>query len=154
MLKPGNDLRVFVDTNVFINAMLGDSTSMYFFTSVVHRHRLVLSTSVIQELFEVIQRKFPEKEEHARQFLEILPFELVTTPSFDRTQQVSEQIPMITDPHDVHILVSCWLAECDVLVSQDKHFHNRRIKEKLCVMRVDEFQGKYGEVELGRNSIG
>lgn len=154
MLKPENDLRVFVDTNVFINAMLGDSASMYFFTNIVQRHCLVLSTSVIQELFEVIQRKFPEKEEHARQFLEILPFELVSTPSFDRTQQVSEQIPMIADPHDVHILVSCWLAECDVLVSQDKHFHNRRIKEKLCVLRVEDFLAAFSKIELGRNSIG
>lgn len=154
MLKSENDLRIFVDTNVFINAMLGDATSIFFFAVVAQKYRLVLSTSIIQELFEVVHRKFPYREEEARKFLDLLPFELVYTPSFDRTQFLSQAIPAIADPHDVHVLVSCWLSECDLLISEDKHFHSRKIKERLCVMKVGDFLKVYQGIEKEKGSIG
>lgn len=144
MLKHENKLRVFADTNVFIDAIMGNQASIEFFQHVCTNNQLVLSTSVLQEFFQVIDHKFPEQARLAREFLDFLDCEIVPTPVREKILLLAQQIPLIRDPDDVHVLVSCWLADCDLLVTQDKHFHTTRIRDQMKVLRTQDYLCQYG----------
>lgn len=74
-------MRIMLDTNVLI--------SMLFFPSerfktvldyITRKHKLVLSSFVIDELFAVTDRKFPTKRHAVDSFLSDLSYELVYMP--------------------------------------------------------------------------
>ena len=74
-------MRVLVDTNVILSAILfprGGATAV--FTEVVENHQLVLSDYTIGELYEVFERKFPDKVPALDSFIDTLTYEAVTPP--------------------------------------------------------------------------
>ena len=71
-----------LDTNVLLSALLFPNTKMnaimnYIFT----HHQLVLSSYVVDELKQVIKRKFPSKEKAINKLLMLMSFEYVYTPN-------------------------------------------------------------------------
>ena len=74
-------MRVMIDTNILISAFLFPSERM---DMLIHRittkHRLVISSYVIEELFDVARRKFKDKYKVLDALLSQLPYELVYTP--------------------------------------------------------------------------
>ena len=53
-------MRIMLDTNVLLSAVIFRSTSMWkMMTKIMTDHRLVLSSYVIDECYEVVQRKKP-----------------------------------------------------------------------------------------------
>ena len=74
-------MRIMLDTNVLISALLFPGTKMdammnYIFTN----HQLVLSSYVVDELKNVVRRKFPGKEMIINKLLMMMSFEYVYTP--------------------------------------------------------------------------
>lgn len=144
MSKSNEKLRVFVDTNVFISAIYGSKSCVLFLHHVENACQLVLCTAVINELFEVIRRKFPGKISNADHFLTRLDFELIETPSGQVLEEYRNQVPFIVDEKDFDILVSAWIACPGVLVSGDvKHFHTTEIKKAFEVMTPSTFLKTY-----------
>ena len=106
--------RVLVDTNVIISAFLfPNSTPARALALVLDEHRLVLSRWVIDELHEVVERKWPERGPALEGFFLELDYDLAE-PSDPR-------VP-ISDPKDQPILDAAIAAAVDVIVSGDKHF--------------------------------
>lgn len=73
-------MRIMLDTNVLISALLFPGTKMdammnYIFTN----HQLVLSSYVVDELKNVVRRKFPGKEMIINKLLMMMSFEYVYT---------------------------------------------------------------------------
>ena len=74
-------MRIMLDTNVLISILVFDSKSLKeMLLKIVDNNTLVLSTYVIEELKEVIKRKFPTKTEDLDKFLYSLTFEIYFTP--------------------------------------------------------------------------
>ena len=74
-------MRVMVDTNILISMLLFPGRRYDDLIETINsEHTLVLSSFVIDEFWDVIKRKFPQKEEAADRFLTKLAYELAYTP--------------------------------------------------------------------------
>ena len=81
--------------------------------------RLVLSSYVIEELFDVVRRKFPNQEKAVDNFLSRIPYELVYTPNLPEPGLFG-----IRDPDDYAVLYSAVTEDVDIFVTGDKDFEN------------------------------
>lgn len=113
-------MRVMIDTNILISALVFPSRTMdAVIAKVTTEHRLVLSSYVIDEFLDVIQRKFPGKADAARHFLNQLHHEQVHTPD-----QIQNGLFPIRDEDDYPVLYSAVTEDVDIFVTGDRDFEN------------------------------
>ena len=101
-------------------------------------HTIVLSSYIIDELKEVVKRKFSTKYEYLDKFLIELPYELVYTPEVINI----DKYPFIRDKKDLPILVSAINEGVDILLTGDKDFSELDI-EKPDIFTPSEFLNIY-----------
>ena len=90
-------MRVMLDTNVLISVIIFKSKVMTDMMSIVlTKHRLVLSSYVIEELKQVVARKFEGKSRALEEFLSALPYDFVYTPDL-----MDQELFTIRDPADL-----------------------------------------------------
>jgi uncharacterized protein len=131
-----NALRVFVDSNVLVSAVLSEaSISSKLLTLLIEQHHLVICSYSITEISKVIHRKFSKIIPKWDKFLTTLEFEIAYTPSDLSTVKV----PYIRDPKDLPILVSAMVAQPDIIVSGDLDFRTPEIQEYFTVMTPGDF---------------
>ena len=141
-------LRVFVDTNVIISAILSQtSVSSKFLHFVILEHELLICSYTIEEIHRVIERKFPNRISLWQTFLSALEYELIETPT-----EISRlnQLP-IRDVHDVPILCSALLCKPDYLVTGDHDFFTEEIRVQLQVISPADFLEKYSNHDRSMN---
>ena len=113
-------VRIMVDTNILLSAMLfPDERMNELMRKAAVKNRLVLSSHVIDELFDVIRRKFPNQEKTADVFLSRIPYELVYTP-----RQPEPGLFEIRDPDDYAVLYSAITEDVDIFITGDKDFED------------------------------
>lgn len=140
-----NKLRIFVDTNILISAILsGNSMSSKVLRTIINKYELVICSYTIAEAQSVIKRKFPRFINYWDQFLSSLEFEMIYTPMEFSTYQV----PYIRDPKDLPILVSIVLAEPDIVITGDLDFHTSELKERFSIMTPSDFLEAFGDEYL------
>ncbi len=116
-------MRVMLDTNVLISALLFPSSQMeQLFRVISSEHTLVLSSYVIDEMHRVVSRKFPTKLAALENFLSRLSYELVYTPKI-----IEKQLCEIRDPADYPVLHSALTEGIDIFLTGDKDFQNLEI---------------------------
>ena len=131
-------MRVMLDTNVIISALLFPSAKMNaMMQCVLMKHRLVLSSYVVDELKRVVRRKFPQKEAVIDKLLTMLSFEYAYTP-----EKVEDGLFYIRDIKDYPVLYTAILEDVDVLVTGDRDFADIDI-EKPEMMTPAEFIEKF-----------
>ena len=132
-------MRIMLDTNVLLSAVIFRSTSMWkMMTKIMTDHRLVLSSYVIDECYEVVQRKKPALISALDRLFESIPFEMVHTP---------QNLPehgwfVIRDKDDEKVLYSAIAADVDVLITGDKDFCDIEI-EKPEILTPSQFVERY-----------
>lgn len=127
-----------LDTNVIISALLFPSAKMNaMMQCVLMKHRLVLSSYVVDELKRVVRRKFPQKEAVIDKLLTMLSFEYAYTP-----EKVEDGLFYIRDIKDYPVLYTAILEDVDVLVTGDRDFADIDI-EKPEIMTPTEFIEKF-----------
>lgn len=132
-------MRIMLDTNILISAILFRSESLSrFIEKVAEEYTLVLSTYVVDELKAVVERKFPTKVKAIEKFLTVLSFELEYSP------EDYDGVPLfeIRDDKDYMVLHSAIIAEVDILITGDRDFENIEI-ERPEIMTPKEFLEKY-----------
>ena len=111
-------MRVMIDTNVLISALLFPSERMNsLFHKITTEHQLVLSSYVVDELLNVARRKFKSKVKAIDLLLSQLPYELVYTP-----ENLKPGLFEIRDKKDYPVLYSAVAEDVDVFVTGDKDF--------------------------------
>lgn len=111
-------MRVMLDTNVLLSALLFPSERMNrMLQFIFERHRLVLSSFVVEELADVVQRKFPAKAKAIDALLSSMSFELVYTP-----KEMEQDLFEIRDRKDYPVLYTAIAEDVDVLITGDKDF--------------------------------
>ena len=132
-------MKVMVDTNVLISALVFRSESL---TNLIEKaaeeYTLVLCSYVIDELYTVIERKFPKHKSTINRFLSKLSFELVYSPKEIEGEKLFE----IRDENDYIILHTAIIEGIDVIVSGDKDFKSIEI-ERPEILTPSEFLLKY-----------
>ena len=130
-------MRIMLDTNVLISALLFPGTKMdammnYIFTN----HQLVLSSYVVDELKNVVRRKFPGKEMIINK---LLSFEYVYTPG-----SMESGLFNIRDIKDYPVLYTAIIEDVDILVTGDKDFSDIDV-EKPKIMSPTQFMENFLE---------
>ena len=126
-----------LDTNVLISMFVFKSFNSVI-DKITQKHSIVLCSYVIDELHEVIERKFPDKQKNIERFLMKLPFELVYTPKTIEEHDLFT----IRDADDEKVLYSAIIADVDILLTGDKDFSDIEI-EKPEILTPSAFLEKY-----------
>ncbi len=110
-------MRIMLDTNVIISALLFPSIEMdALLESVLHEHTLVMASYVVEELLRVVDKKFPRHKAVVKTMLNEIYFEGIETPT---------HIPLdlgIRDMDDSPILFTALIGSVDILITGDKDF--------------------------------
>ncbi|MHC6203603.1 putative toxin-antitoxin system toxin component, PIN family [Breznakiellaceae bacterium SP9] len=134
-------MRIMLDTNILISMALFPSSKMNALKKTICKyHQIILCSYVVDELKDVVRRKFPMRQTDVDVFLQTLPYILVYTPDYINTTIY----PYIRDASDVPVLVSAILEDADILLTGDKDFSVIEIA-KPEILTVTEFLGKYAE---------
>lgn len=132
-------MRVMLDTNILISIAIFNSNKLKeLLIKICDNHTLVLSSYIIEELEEVVNRKFPNQKMSLRKFLYQLPYELNYTP----LDVINNSEIEIRDPKDLPILNSAIVSDVDIFITGDKDFEEVQI-EKPVIMTAIEFLEKY-----------
>jgi len=121
-------LRVFVDTNIIISAILfPNGKTAGVFSYLLEKHTVIISSYTKEECKEVFKKKFPLKKELLDIFFDGISFE-----EFKSPEEIDEkQYPKIRDIKDLPILVSAILSDSDILITGDKDFEDIKIDKPL-----------------------
>lgn len=131
-----NALRVFIDSNILVSAVLSNSSlSSKLLTLLIEEHHLIICTYSITEVSKVINRKFSKHIAKWDKFLTTLEFEIAYTPSDLSTVRV----PYIRDPKDIPILVSAMVSQPDIFITGDMDFYTPEIQEHFTIMTPGDF---------------
>ena len=126
------------DTNVLLSSILFPNQRFsQMLEYISQNHRLVLSSFVIEELFAVTKRKFPEKQKVIDRFLTDLSYEYVYTP-----HQMKSGLFEIRDTNDYPVLYIAVIENIDILITGDKDFTSLII-EKPQILTPSDFISKY-----------
>jgi putative PIN family toxin of toxin-antitoxin system len=131
-------MRIMLDTNVLISAIIfpNDRMDALIYKAALE-HQLVLSSCIIEELFEVTERKFKGKLSGIDLFLTRLPYELVYTP-----KEQKSGLFKIRDVEDYPVLYSAIIEGVDLFVTGDNDFEDVDI-EKPEILTPSEFLERY-----------
>lgn len=132
-------MRIMLDTNILISILVFNSKKLKeLLVKITDKDTLVLSSYVIEELRDVIKRKFPRKTEDLDIFLYNLPFEIYYTPE----TIINKNFVEIRDIKDAPVLYSSIMADVDILITGDRDFEDIDI-EKPEILTPSEFLEKY-----------
>lgn len=131
-------MRIMLDTNVLISAFIFKSKVINkVIETILIENRLVLSSFIIDELKQVVLKKFQGKQDELDVFLTELPYELVYTPDI-----MDEGLFEIRDKMDYPVLYTAIIEDVDILITGDKDFSDVEI-EKPEILTPSKFADKY-----------
>ena len=121
-------MRVFVDTNIVISAILfPNGKTAKVFSYLLEKHTVIISSYTKKEYEDVFKKKFPLKKELLDIFFDGISFE-----EFKSPEEIDEQqYPKIRDIKDLPVLASAILSDSDILITGDKDFEDVKIDKPL-----------------------
>ena len=127
-----------VDTNVLISLLVFSSKKMnQMMECIFMEHQLVLSSYIVEELKDVVRRKFPDKVGVVDTLLAKMNYEYVYTPDI-----LDETLFEIRDVKDYPVLYTAVLEDVDILVTGDNDFSDVDV-DKPEVLTPAEFVERY-----------
>ncbi len=138
MKKRKNNMKIMLDTNILVSLLLFPNLRMnammeYIFSE----HTLVLSSFVVDELKDVIKRKFPSQTKAVDRLLLKMSYDFVYTPD-----EIDDTLFFIRDREDYPVLYTAIIEEIDILITGDKDFADIEI-EKPEILTPTAFIEKY-----------
>ena len=132
-------MRIMIDTNILISAFVFKSESMKrLIERIVENHDLIISSYVLDELSEVVKRKFPNQVKALDKFLTALSFQLVYSPKTPEDNNLF----YIRDENDYMVLYTAIIEDVDVFITGDKDFKEVDI-DRPEILTLSEFLEKY-----------
>lgn len=128
-----------LDTNIIISIAIFNSEKLKrLLEHICQNYELVISSTIIEEIEEVIERKFPNQKESMEKFLYNIPYEYEYVPPIITNERNIE----VRDLKDIPILNSAIATDVDIFISGDKDFEELEI-EKPEILKPIEFLNKY-----------
>ncbi len=129
-----------VDTNVLISLLVFSSKKMnQMMECIFTEHQLVLSSYIVEELKDVVRRKFSTKVGVVDTLLAKMNYEYVYTPDI-----LDETLFEIRDTKDYPVLYTAIREDVDILVTGDSDFSDVDV-EKPEILTPAEFVERYIE---------
>ncbi len=134
-------MRIMVDTNVLISLLVFSSKKMnQMMECIFMEHQLVLSSYIVEELKDVVKRKFSNKVRVVDTLLAKMNYEYVYTPDIP-----DETLFEIRDVKDYPVLYTAILEDVDILVTGDSDFSDVNV-EKPEILTPAAFLERYVEI--------
>lgn len=134
-------MRVMLDTNILVSMIIFPSQMfLEMLATITKYHKLVLSSYVLNELSDVVMRKFPKRNEAFTKFLTAIPYEIFVTP-----QDMDMNLFEIRDTMDYPVLYSAIVSKADVLITGDKDILTVERIDRPEILTARDFVVKYGE---------
>ncbi len=131
-------MKIMLDTNVLLSLLLFPSPRMNaMMEHIFTEHELMLSSFVVDELKNVIRRKFPAKMKAVDTLLLRMSYDLVYTPEI-----MDETLFSIRDVKDYPVLYTAIIEDADVLITGDKDFSSIEL-DKPEILTPADFLAKY-----------
>ena len=131
-------MRIMLDTNVLVSLLLFPNPQMNeMIENIFAEHQLVLSSFVVDELKEVVKRKFPSKIKVVEELLMKMSYEFVYTPN-----EIDETLFEIRDANDYPVLYTAIVEDVDVFITGDKDFVCIKV-DKPEILTPADFRSKY-----------
>jgi len=131
-------MRVMVDTNIIISAMVFKSSKMNaVLQKIKAEHELCIASYAVDETKRILNEKFPGVEADVVSFFEKYPYTLIEPPANDVSPLVE-----IRDPKDYPVIHAAITGQMDVLLTGDKDFFDVRIDRPMILLPVD-FMAKF-----------
>ncbi|MCI8892939.1 MAG: putative toxin-antitoxin system toxin component, PIN family [Eubacterium sp.] len=131
-------MRIMVDTNVLISLLVFSSKKMnQMMECIFTEHQLVLSSYIVEELKDVVRRKFSDKVGVVDTLLAKMNYEYVYTPDI-----LDETLFEIRDVKDYPVLYTAVLEDVDILVTGDSDFEDVDV-DKPEILTPTEFVERY-----------
>jgi putative PIN family toxin of toxin-antitoxin system len=133
-------MRILIDTNIALSAILSPDgrTAKVLKLAIRDEHTICLCTCGIDELRNVVNRKFPAKTQALELFLSEFSYELLLTPAI-----LPQNLPSIRDVNDLPILASAITGDVDLLLTGDKDLEVVDVK-RPAVLSPTKFMEQYG----------
>lgn len=134
-------MRVMLDTNILVSMIIFPSQMfLEMLATITKYHKLVLSSYVLNELSDVVRRKFPKRKEAFKKFLAAIPYEIFVTP-----QDMDMDLFEIRDTMDYPVLYSAIVAKADVLITGDKDILTVEHIDRPEILTARNFVAKFSE---------
>ena len=131
-------MRIMLDTNVLVSLLLFPNPQMNeMMENIFAEHQLVLSSFIVDELKEVIKRKFPPKIKVVEELLMKMSYEYVYTPD-----EIDETLFEIRDANDYPVLYTAIVEDVDIFITGDKDFTCIKV-DKPEILTPADFRSKY-----------
>ena len=131
-------MKVMLDTNILISAFVFKSQKMNeLIYKLSKEHEIIICSYTVQELKELIDKKFKVTQKDLDEFLKIFPFNLVYSPT-----SVDNKLFNIRDKDDYIILHTAIIEDVDIFITGDKDFGDIDI-DRPEIMNATEFLEKY-----------
>ena len=133
-------MRILIDTNIALSAILSPDghTAEALKLAIRGEHTICLCTYSLDELRNVVKRKFPAKTHALELFLSEFSYELLLTPAI-----LPQDLPSIRDGGDLPILASAITGNVDLLLTGDKDFEAVDVT-RPAVLSPTKFMEQYG----------
>ena len=128
-----------VDTNILFSAILGSKYLNKLIEKIIENYTFIICSYVIDELYDAVQRKYPEKTKEIDKFLRDFDFKLVFSAHFIRNE---DRLFEIRDEEDYIILHTAIIENVDIFITNDKDFFDVDIKRPK-IMNPEEFDKEY-----------
>ena len=126
---------VFIDANTLISGLFFEGPESVLLTvGVMGRVNLVTCSFVVEEVREVIRRKFPSAMSKFD--------DMMTVVTILKTEKDGRAKKLIRDRKDIPVLATALKHKPDYFVTGDDDFHTPEIKKLLNVVRTQEFLKK------------
>lgn len=126
-------MRVLLDTNVLIAALITHGACSDLFDHCIRQHEIVTSQFILNELEVHLRRKFKFIDSDLRDVMDIL----------NTAAKVTETLPLKTpvcrDPDDDMILATALSGDVDCIVSGDKDLTELKTFENIPILKPSEF---------------
>ena len=131
-------MRVMVNTNIIISAMVFKSSKMNaVLRKVRDEHELCIALFLIEETKRILSEKFADHGADIEKFFDEYPYSLIEPSDFDGSPLVK-----IRDKNDYPIICAAITGQVDVLLTGDKDFFGIRVDRPEILLPID-FMMKY-----------
>ncbi len=130
-------MRIMIDSNLVISALFFPNGRVSaILRGILLQHTVCIASFSLDEIEEVVHRKFPGELRIFDEFLDELPYEIIRTPD------VLTNIPSIRDDNDRPILASAITGDVDFLLTGDKDFRTVELTRPT-IMTPAQFAAMY-----------